>query len=118
MTSSPGEDGVRRAELLGCREAVGEQVGRDDRRRARGVQELHEEEAERPAAEDAGAGAGTDVPEVERVQRHAEGLGEGGLDIGERLGHRVNEALGPREEPCAGAPSVEPWPAKRTAGQR
>ena len=67
------------------------------------VQELHEEEAERPAAEDAGAGAGTDVPEVERVQRHAERLRERGLDVGERLGHRMHEALGPREERAQGA---------------
>ena len=98
-----GEDSVRRAEVLGCRDAVGEPVRRDDRRRARHAQELHEEEAERPAAEDAGARTRTDVPEVERVQRHAERLRERGLDVGERLGHRMHEPLGPREERAQGA---------------
>ena len=43
------------------------------------------------------------MPEVERVQRHAERLRERGLDVGERLGHRVHEALGPREERAQGA---------------
>ena len=68
------EERVRRAEALGCRDAVCEPVGRHDRRRAGQVQELHQQQAERPAAEDAGADAGADAAEVERVQRHAERL--------------------------------------------
>ena len=74
----------------------------DDRRRAHHAQELHEQEAERPAAEDAGAGARTDVPEVERVQGHTEWLRERGLAVAERLGHGVHEPLGPCEERAHG----------------
>ena len=93
---------MRRSELLGCRDAVGEQVGGDDRRRSCNAQKLHEEEAQRPAAEDPGASAGTNMPEVERVQGHAERLRERGLDVGERLGHRMQEVLGPREKRAQG----------------
>ena len=42
------------------------------------------------------------MPEVERVQCHAERLRERGLDVGERLGHRMQETLGPRQERAQG----------------
>ena len=109
---------MRGAELLGCSNAVGEHVGGDDRRRACESQELHEDEAERAAAEDACAGAGADMPEVERVQRHAERLCERGLDVGERPRAPDAARRSGHGRSVRRAPSVEPWPAKRTAGQR
>ena len=49
---------------------------------------LQDEEADRPAAEDADGHARADVGEVDRVQRHAEGLEHRAVGRGEALGQR------------------------------
>ena len=50
-------------------------------RRAAQPQELDQQEAERPAAVDAGPGADRDRCQIERVERDAERLEQGGLVV-------------------------------------
>ena len=91
---------VRRAALAGAARRPGAASGSVATidRGAGGAERLHEQEAERPAAEDAGGVPGPDVAEVERVQRDAERLEQRGLGVGDASGTGCSEALRPGDE--------------------
>ena len=108
-TSTPRPPGAARRKLSGIdrvrhtaggchRGSVRERVGRDDDLGAGRTERLDDEQADRAAAEDARGRARLDLAEIERVQRNAERLEQRRLGVGEAVGDRVREPLGPREQ--------------------
>ena len=82
-----------------CRghDAVRQRIGGHDHVHARAPKQLDEQETERAAAVDARRLPGRTSAEVERVQRDAERLEQGRLDVGERVGQAIGEAFRPRQ---------------------
>jgi hypothetical protein len=86
---------VRRLERTRGFGTVRQGVGRDGDIGACEPQYLHEQQAERTAAVDAGARARPDATELERVQRDAERLEQRRLDVRKRVGERMEEPFRP-----------------------
>ena len=86
----PGADHepVRRPECPSRGDPMGQPIGGHDDRCAARPQELDQQQAERPAAVDAGPGADRDRCQIERVERDTEWLEQGDLVVSDGVRHR------------------------------
>ena len=72
-----------------------ERLGGDDLRRAHRAQRGDEQEADRPAAIDAGTHARSEVTQLDGVDGDAQGLEQWDLGVGDRVGDRLKQASWP-----------------------
>ena len=93
---------------------MGQPVGGDDDRRAGQAQDLDEQQPERSAAVDAGPAARRDRREIERVERDAERLEQGGLSSADRVRQRVEQMARPGHDRAERAVGARRSPANRS----